>query len=147
MGFWTDDRNHLLDDVLMDGAFALVALVIGVPPGQFVTIVVATRVVESLSHANLRWHFGRIGEYLLVSPRYHRMHHGIGVGHEGALQGCNFAVLFPVWDVLYRTANFELAYPKTGIRDQLEGRNYGAGFWQQQWLGLKRLGSSIFGKA
>jgi len=147
MGFWADDRNHLLDDVLMDGAFALVALLIGVPPGQFVMIVVASRVVESLSHANLRWHFGRVGEYLLVSPRFHRMHHGVGVGHEGALQGCNFAVLFPIWDVIYRTGNFELAYPQTGIRDQLDGRNYGAGFWEQQWLGLRRLGSSIFGKA
>jgi sterol desaturase/sphingolipid hydroxylase (fatty acid hydroxylase superfamily) len=147
MGFWADDRTHLLDNILLDTAFTLVALVIGVPPGQFVTIVVATRVLQSLSHANLRWHFGRVGEYLLVSPRFHRVHHGIGVGHEGALQGCNFAVLLPIWDVLYRTANFEREYPQTGIRDQLEGRNYGAGFWEQQWLGLKRLGSSIFGKA
>jgi len=26
------------------------------------------------------------------------------------------------------------------VRDQVEqGRDYGAGFWAQQWLGLKRL--------
>ncbi len=139
MSFWSDDRNHLLDDFVMDGVFALVALLIGVAPVQFVTIIVATRVIESLSHANLKISFGRIGEYLLVSPRFHRIHHGIGVGHEGRAQGCNFAVLFPVWDVIFRTANFENIYPSTGVRDQLDGADYGRGFWAQQWLGLQRL--------
>lgn len=146
MSFWSDDRNHLLDDVLIDGAFALVALLIGVPPAQFVTIVIATRVVESLSHANLRLSFGRIGEYLLVSPRFHRVHHAIGMGHDGPARGCNFAVLFPAWDVLFGTANMAPEYPKTGIRDQLDGKEYGRGFWQQQWLGLARLGSSLAGR-
>ena len=139
MSFWTDDRNHLLDDFAMDGAFAMAALLIGVAPLQFVTIVVATRMVESLSHANLKLSFGRIGQYLVVSPRFHRIHHGIGVGHEGRARGCNFAVLLPVWDVLFRTANFENSYPSTGIRDQLDGAEYGRGFWAQQWLGLQRL--------
>jgi sterol desaturase/sphingolipid hydroxylase (fatty acid hydroxylase superfamily) len=139
MTFWSDNRNHLLDVVVVDVAFALVALLIGVPPAQFVTLVVAGRVVESLSHANLRVSFGRIGEYLLVSPRFHRVHHAIGLGHEGRSRGCNFAVLFPVWDVLFRTANFENAYPATGVRDQLEGRDYGRGFWAQQVLGIKRM--------
>ena len=143
MSFWSDDRNHLLDDVLIDGAFALIALLIGVAPTQFVMIVVATRIVESLSHANLRLSFGRIGEYLLVSPRFHRMHHAIGIGHEGLNKGCNFAVLFPVWDVLFRSANFEDIYPATGVRDQLEGRQYGTTFLSQQWLALVRLVQSV----
>ncbi len=142
MGFWADDRNHLLDDLLIDGTFALMALGIGVPPGQFISIVVATRVIESLSHANLKWHFGRIGERILVSPRYHRMHHAIGMGHEGAARGCNFAVLFPVWDWMFGTANWVVEFPKTGIRDQLDGRRYGDGFWEQQVLGVVRMFSS-----
>ena len=143
MSFWSDDRNHLLDDFVVDGAFAMIALLIGVAPAQFVTIVIATRVVESLSHANLKMSFGRIGEYLLVSPRFHRVHHGIGVGHEGLARGCNFAVLFPLWDVIFRTANFENSYPSTGVRDQLDGAEYGRGFWAQQWLGLQRLARSF----
>ncbi|MEO8101805.1 MAG: sterol desaturase family protein [Betaproteobacteria bacterium] len=145
MSFWTDDRNHLLDDVLIDGAFALVALLIGVPPAAFVTIIVATRVVESLAHANLRFSFGRVGDRVLVSPLFHRVHHAIGTGHEGPARGCNFAVLFPAWDVLFQTANFDNHYPRTGIRDQLQGVDYGRGFWAQQWLGLRRLGSCVNG--
>jgi sterol desaturase/sphingolipid hydroxylase (fatty acid hydroxylase superfamily) len=139
MTFWTDDRNHLLDMVLNDLVLAVVALLVGVAPGQFVAIVAVTRAVESLSHANVRLAFGRVGERLLVSPRFHRVHHAIGLGHEGASRGCNFAVLFPVWDHLFGTASPVREFPATGIRDQLHGRDYGEGFWRQQWLGLKRL--------
>jgi len=139
MTFWTDDRNHLLDMVVIDAALALLALVIGVAPAEFVGIVAVTRAVESLSHANVRLSFGRLGERLLVSPRFHRIHHAIGLGHEGARRGCNFAVLFPAWDHLFGTANTAREYLATGIRDQLHGRDYGDGLWRQQWLGLKRL--------
>jgi sterol desaturase/sphingolipid hydroxylase (fatty acid hydroxylase superfamily) len=142
MTLWTDNRNHLLDSVLRDSVFVLLALAVGVPPGQFVAIVALTQLVESLSHANVRLAFGPLRGWL-VSPAYHRRHHAIGVGHEsagpGTLGGHNFAVLFPVWDRLFGTARFDNADSPTGIRDQLEGRDYGRGFWAQQWLGLKRL--------
>lgn len=51
-------------------------------------------------------------------------------------------VLLPCWDIAFGTANFELRFDPTGVRDQIEqGRDYGQGFWSQQWLGLKRLAS------
>jgi sterol desaturase/sphingolipid hydroxylase (fatty acid hydroxylase superfamily) len=81
-----------------------VALGVGVAPTQFVAIVAITQLVESLSHANVRLSFGPLGQRLLVGPQYHRLHHRIGLGHEsggaGTLGGHNFAVLFPVWDLL-----------------------------------------------
>jgi sterol desaturase/sphingolipid hydroxylase (fatty acid hydroxylase superfamily) len=139
LSLWADRRNHLLDDVLGDLWLVLVALLIGVSPGHFIGIVVVTRLFESLSHTNVRLSFGRIGDRLLVSPAYHRMHHGIGIGHEGHALGCNFAPLFPLWDVLFGTADFSNRYPATGIRDQLDGVDYGDGFIRQQVLGFKRL--------
>ena len=148
MTLWSDNRNHLLDDVIGDIIVALVAQLVGVAPGQFIAIVAFTQLSESLQHANLRIWFGRIGERLWVSPRFHRRHHSIGIGHESAgrntLGGYNFGILLPWWDMLFGTANFELRYDPTGIRDQLTeegGRDYGQGFWQQQWLGLRRLWS------
>ena len=139
MSFWTDDRNHLLDDVLTSAVVALVALAIGVPSEQFILIVIATRMIESLSHVNARVDFGWLGNRLLVSPPFHRRHHAIGAGHEGKYRGVNFATLFPLWDMLFRTADFTPGYQPTGIRDQLAGHDYGMGFWRQQWLGLVRL--------
>lgn len=138
MTMWSDNRNHLLDDLLRDTVFVVVGQVIGVGPGQFIALVALTQLSESLQHANLRWWFGAVGERLWVSPRFHRLHHSIAIPDR------NFGVLLPWWDLLFRTANFERRYEPTGIRDQVEqGRDYGRGFWSQQWLGLKRL----FGKA
>ncbi len=143
MSFWTDDRNHLLDDVITSAAVAMAALALGVPSSQFVMMIVGARMIESLSHANTRLGFGRLGSRLLVSPLFHRRHHAIGAGHEGRYQGCNFAVLFPLWDIVFRTADFTPGYEPTGIRDQLDGRDYGIGFWRQQWLGLVRLKNAM----
>ena len=146
MTMWSDNRNHLLDDLIRDSILVIAARLIGIAPGQFVAVVACTQLLESLSHANVRLWFGPVFERVLVSPRFHRLHHSIGAGHEsngrGTLGGHNFAVLFPVWDVLFRTADFSLRYDRTGIRDQLceeGGRDYGGGFWAQQWLGLRRM--------
>ncbi|MHA7601482.1 sterol desaturase family protein [Alicycliphilus sp. T452] len=154
MTMWSDSRNHLLDDLLRDAIIVVVAQCIGVAPGQFVAIVALTQLSENLHHANLRLWFGSLGERLWISPRFHRLHHAIGTGHESApaqhtgvpvLGGHNFGVLLPWWDMLFGTANFERRYDPTGVRDQVEPgpdgrvRDYGSGFWAQQWRGLLRL--------
>ena len=175
MTMWSDNRNHLLDDLLRDTILVVVAQAIGVAPGQFIAIVAITQLSESFQHANLRLWFGRWGERLWVSPRFHRLHHSIGIGHETlkpiapdadtgvqgstgtagssaagtryrvVLGGHNFGVLLPWWDMLMRTANFEQRYDPTGVRDQVEPgadgrvRDYGRGFWSQQWRGVLRL--------
>jgi len=152
MTMWSDNRNHLLDDVLRDLILVSLAHLIGVAPGQFVAIVVLTQLSESLQHANLRLSFGRWGERLWISPRFHRCHHSVGIGHESPartegeaagrvrLGGHNFGVLLPWWDMLFGTACFDARYDPTGVRDQVEqGRDYGRGFWSQQWRGVLRL--------
>ncbi len=151
MTMWSDNRNHLLDDLLRDVLLVVVAQTIGVAPAQFVAIVAFTQLSESFQHANVRIWFGTVGERLWVSPRFHRLHHSIGIGHESlksgriVLGGHNFGVLLPWWDILFKTANFEHRFDPTGVRDQVEPdaqgrvRVYGNGFWSQQWLGLKRL--------
>ena len=148
MTMWTDNRNHLIDSVLVDFILVFVSLAIGVAPSQFILIVALTQLSESFQHANVKLWFGQVGERLWISPRFHRLHHSIGIGHETSgidtLGGHNFGVLLPWWDMIFGTANFELRYDATGIRDQVEsGRDYGAGFWSQQIQGVKRL----FGRA
>ena len=144
MTLWTDNRNHLLDDVMTALVLTVVAKLIGVGPGQFVALVALSQLSENFQHANFRCSFGWLGDRLLVSPRFHRLHHAIGIGHESAgrktLGGHNFGVLFPWWDMLFKTADFSNRYDPTGVRDQVEeGRDYGQGFWAQQKLGFKRF--------
>ena len=144
MTFWTDNRNHLLDDIVTTLLLSVVAKLIGVGPGQFVALVAFSQLSENLQHANFKCSFGWLGDRLWVSPRFHRLHHSIGVGHESAgretLGGHNFGVLFPWWDMMFGTVDFSHRYDATGVRDQVEsGRDYGQGFWAQQKLGLVRL--------
>jgi len=148
MTVWTDNRNHFLDDVIHDLAFVFLGLIIGVAPAQFVAVVAVMQLVENLAHANLRLSFGPWGDRLLVSPMFHRRHHAMETIEEfngdrtAAVRGCNYGVLFPVWDQLFRTADHRAGYWPTGLRDQLPehgGRDYGQGFWAQQGRGFLRL--------
>jgi sterol desaturase/sphingolipid hydroxylase (fatty acid hydroxylase superfamily) len=136
MTFWTDDRNHVLDDILAALWFGAIALLIGVPPERFPLILLLMRLVEALSHANVRLHFGRLGERLLVSPRYHRFHHGeLSVANAGR----NYAVLLPVWDWAFGTADFRRdRFDPTG--DPAAPPALITGSWlRQQASGLARM--------
>jgi len=143
MTFWTDDRNHLLDDAIAAVWFGVVALLIGVPPVQFVLIVMLRQLAESLSHANARIDFGRVGERLMVSPRFHRIHHGeLSAGEDGR----NYAVLLPIWDWMFGTADFDRrSYPRTGDPNAPESLATG-GWVRQQLDGFREFGRALRGR-
>jgi sterol desaturase/sphingolipid hydroxylase (fatty acid hydroxylase superfamily) len=135
MTFWSDDRNHLLDDIIAFIWFTVIALVIGIPPMQFPVLVLVLRFLESLSHANARLSFGWLGERLLISPRFHRAHHGVTAA---GLRSTNYGAIFPWWDMMFGTADFSAEYATTGdptAEETLATGNYLA----QQWAGLRRM--------
>ena len=55
MTAWSDDRNHMLDDVMRAMVFAFFALLFGVPPGQFIFLVVLSQLIP-VSYTHLRAH-------------------------------------------------------------------------------------------
>ncbi len=135
MTFWSDDRNHLLDDVISFVWFGAIALAIGVPPLQFPLLVLVLRFLESLSHANVRLSFGWLGDRLLISPRFHRAHHGI---RAAGGRSCNYGAVLPWWDMLFGTADFARDYVPTGDPSGEEALATGT-YWQQQMAGLRRF--------
>ena len=135
MTFWSDDRNHLLDDVIAFVWFGVIALLIGVPPLQFPLLVLVLRFLESLSHANVRLSFGWLGERLLISPRFHRAHHGILAAGQ---RSCNYGAVFPWWDMMFRTADFSRDYVQTGDPSGEEALATGT-YVEQQWAGVRRF--------
>lgn len=140
MTFWSDDRNHILDDTIGFIWFGAIALLIGVPPLQFPLLILVLRFIESLSHANVRLSFGWLGERLLVSPRFHRAHHGIKAAGK---RSCNYGAVLPWWDMLLGTADFTRDYAPTGDTSGEEALATGA-YWAQQWAGLRRFGRALF---
>ncbi len=139
MTFWSDDRNHLLDDVIAFCWFTVIGLLIGIPPLQFPLLVLLLRFLESLSHANARISFGWLGERLLISPRFHRRHHGVT---SAGYYSSNFGATLPWWDMLFRTADFSDEYAETGDPSAEEAMATGS-YAAQQWAGFRRLGQNL----
>ena len=139
MSFWSDDRNHVLDDLISFLWFFAVGLAIGIPPLQFPLLILLLRFMESLSHANIRLSFGRLGERLLISPRFHRLHHGIRAAGRNS---CNYGAVFPFWDMAFGTADFSDVYLPTGDARAPEALATG-GYFAQQWTGAKLLGRAL----
>ncbi len=132
MTFWSDDRNHVLDDVITYMWFIAAGLLIGVPPMQFPLLVLVLRLVESFSHANTRISFGWLGERLLVSPQFHRAHHGLDAAGRNS---CNYGGVFPWWDMMLGTADFRHDVVETG--DSRAPEALASGSWlAQQKAGL-----------
>ena len=135
MTFWSDDRNHVLDDLIAFVWFMALGLLIGIPPMQFPLIILLLRFLESLSHANARIWFGWFGERLVISPRFHRAHHGVAAAGERSV---NYGAILPWWDMLFGTADFSRAWPETG--DPTAEEAMASGSWvQQQVAGLRRM--------
>ena len=121
--------------------FIMGRLAIGVPPGHFIGLMVAIRIVENLSHVNARLSFGWLGERLLVSPRYHRWHHAVDLPDGRKYRhGCNFAILFPIWDRLFGTQYMGAGLPPTGVHSPLlASPEHADHFWAQQKDGMAGL--------
>jgi sterol desaturase/sphingolipid hydroxylase (fatty acid hydroxylase superfamily) len=86
--------------------------------------------VESWSHANVDIGFGRVGDRLLVNPRYHRLHHALANPAEPHIHDHNFAPVFPIWDILFGTAIFDHKHRPTGVdSDAIDADN------KTGWLG------------
>jgi len=146
MTAWSDNRNHLLDDIMRATFMAFFALLFGVSPGQFIMLIALSQFIQSWQHANIKVHLGA-AKYLLISPMFHRMHHAVGYGHEargkpGVLGGCNFGILFPWWDMVFRTAIFPKEVYPTGVRNLAVSKN----IFTQQWQGMVHAARELIPK-
>ena len=144
MTLWSDDRNHILDDVLALVWTGTLAMLIDVPPGEYPLVLIGFRLVESLAHTNVRLGFGGLGSALLVGPQYHRVHHSIEHADppfDGS-RGCNFAVILPVWDLIFGTWRRAAVFPQTGVA-ALAGPAVRCGYLKHQWEGFRRLAAAL----
>jgi sterol desaturase/sphingolipid hydroxylase (fatty acid hydroxylase superfamily) len=135
MTFWSDDRNHVLDEFIAFVWYTVLALIMGVPPLQFPMLVLLLRLIESLSHANARIGFGRIGERLIVSPRFHRAHHGTTAAGKASV---NYGGVLPWWDMIFGTADFSPEFVPTGDPEAEEALATGS-YAQQQAAGIRAM--------
>jgi sterol desaturase/sphingolipid hydroxylase (fatty acid hydroxylase superfamily) len=135
MTFWSDDRSHVLEDVITYVWLIATGLLIGVTPMQFPFVILAFRFIGSLAHANTRVSYGSLGSLLIMSPRFHRAHHCPEIAGR---KSCNFGTALPWWDILFGTAIFTDAARETGDPSADPIMSTGT-WWQQQVAGFKRM--------
>jgi sterol desaturase/sphingolipid hydroxylase (fatty acid hydroxylase superfamily) len=136
---WTDDRNHVLDDLLVNLVLAVFAQFVGVQPDDFVLILIIGRLVESWSHANIDLRSWWLSERLLVGPRFHRLHHARADAADPHVHDHNFAPVFPIWDMIFGTARFGEKRRPTGVDDPEIDADNARGWLGQQAMGFKRF--------
>ena len=140
---WSDDRNHILDDLFSNVVLVVFSQLVGVQPDDYVLILMVGRLIESWSHANVDMSFGHIGEKILVGPRFHRLHHALADRQDPHIHDHNFAPVLPVWDILFGTAKFGVPIRPTGVDDPAVDADNGKGWAAQQFYVLKRFIAAI----
>ena len=95
-------RFHWMEIVVYRSLSYLPLVVLGVEGRIFLWIAVLTTLIGHLNHSNLSLTWGPF-RYVLNSPRMHVWHHDRDwpAAHP---RGVNFAIVFSLWDWLFRTA-------------------------------------------
>jgi sterol desaturase/sphingolipid hydroxylase (fatty acid hydroxylase superfamily) len=109
----TTQRAHFLEHFLIPIFMTLpLALLFRLPAVDLIWIAAIPAAWAYFVHMNIRVNFGPLW-WLLTSPQYHRIHHSIEPKHFDR----NFALWFPIWDLLFGTAYRPRAgeYPATGV--------------------------------
>ena len=140
---WSNDRDNYLDDVLEALVVAGVAALIGVSPAEYALLVLLGELLQNLGHTNIRLHFGPVLGRVLVDPRYHRLHHMRVDPERPTLHDCNYAFVFPLWDMLFGTALYGEEARPTGVCDPMVDADNGYGIAGQQLTSLRRFWGAI----
>ncbi|MGO4313913.1 sterol desaturase family protein [Pseudomonas sp. KB_15] len=111
----TTSRHHWAEHGIKMLTIFMLAGVIFKANSAIVGLYAAISFYNVFSHMNIRIGFGRMS-FALNSPQYHRIHHSALPEHYD----CNFAGLFPIFDVLFGTYRQPRAgeFPPTGLDDK-----------------------------
>jgi len=95
--WWSAFRSHPLDTALAHAAPVVAAGMCGFGPATLVRYLTLATIVTVFAHADVHVPSTPLGA-VLVTPAFHRAHHGLGN------DSTNFALVFPFFDLLGRTA-------------------------------------------
>ena len=94
----TGFRTHFVDEIVRTTFMFIPLYFLGIRPHTFIAIDLVVNWILGLQHSDLGWSYGALGR-VIVSPRYHLMHHSL----EPIDRDKNFGVLFPFWDRLFNS--------------------------------------------
>lgn len=136
MHYLTWYRAHIIELVVIQGGYVLLATWMGASPTAVLGVVMFRAAHQQYVHMNVDWTHGPF-KWVLVSPRFHRWHHA---DHRDAWDK-NFSGIFPIWDRLFGTyycpgpCTAPLGFPG----------NPGENFLKLMWFPFKEWGRMLGG--
>lgn len=99
VGFLAGNRESLMDRLIAVTPYAFFSpLLYPAPPWVWTGLLVFAMLKNDWTHLNVTWG-SHWAEWVIVTPRYHHMHHSTDQAHHDK----NLAILFSVWDRLFGT--------------------------------------------
>ena len=98
MTFISSFRLHPVEQMIQGLTLVVPALIMGVPTFAWLPIYAFMYFLEFAQHSALDWGYGK-AYFLLVSPRFHAVHHSVDPRHHHR----NFSKILSVWDFLFGT--------------------------------------------
>lgn len=95
-------RFHWMEIIIYDLGKWLPLLFLQADYRIYLGVAVLSTLIGHLNHSNLNISWGK-ARYILNSPRMHIWHHDYQLHFKC---GCNFAVVFSLWDWIFKTAYF-----------------------------------------
>lgn len=129
----TNYRFHAGDMAFRGVLQAVPVVMLGADASWFLATIWVETSLNLLAHSDLDWGYGRAGT-LIVSPRFHRVHHAARAGPAHR----NYGFLLALWDFAFGTAADRADRPE---RFGVEGEIVPRSFLAQQvdpFLGLRR---------
>jgi len=114
----TTSRHHWLEDVFR---FLPIILPLSIIFGNQASMPLWALVIPGLYGIFIHWNTSlrmSLISNIIVTPWYHRIHHSLQPEHHNK----NYAIFFPFWDVLFKTAHFarDKEFPNTGIESNIK---------------------------
>lgn len=128
-------RFHFAEVIVYRTLTWLPLLSLGPDPSIILPMAAIVTLIGHLNHANLHWNYG-ILRYVINSPRMHIWHHDLKCHYRS---GQNFAIVFSIWDYLFKTAYFpedKEAPDQLGFHGMA---NYPESLFTRLWLPFKSL--------
>ena len=128
----THHRNHFIENAFGMLFDVIPFVLLGSSPQSFFIIQALRDLHQMLVHGRWRSSWGLVGEYILVSPNAHLVHHSVSEKHYGK----NYGSLFIFWDRIFNTYQppvpvTEIGLPDSGYNDR--------GFLYDFWLGYTNV--------
>jgi sterol desaturase/sphingolipid hydroxylase (fatty acid hydroxylase superfamily) len=130
---WTNFRAHFADFAVHSVALYGLGLIAGPSPEIWAPLSVLMMWQSLIVHTGWDWSLGPL-DRVVVSPRYHGLHHSIEPQHFDR----NFGMLFSFWDHLFGTVATDRRGPRAfGLSGPRMPESF---FWQLAWPFLSLAG-------